>query len=59
LLADEAGANENLNLGGRVAGDFHADADFNDHWCGPSHCVSSVWNFYRCFLLIGMSERQG
>jgi hypothetical protein len=42
LLAFEAGTNENLNLGGCVAGDFHANADFNDHRCGPSHCVSSV-----------------
>ena len=31
-----------LDLGGRVAGDFHSDADFYDHRCGPSHCVSSI-----------------
>jgi hypothetical protein len=31
-----------LDLGGRVGGDFHADANFDDHRGGPSHCFSSV-----------------
>jgi hypothetical protein len=28
---------EILDLGGLVAGDFHADADFDDHRGGPGH----------------------
>jgi len=34
---DEAKAAPKLDLGGLVAGDFHADADFDNHGSRPGH----------------------
>jgi hypothetical protein len=51
----EAKAAPKLDLGGLVAGDFHADADFDNHGSRPGHFFLRIRTLYGSACLCGAS----